>query len=111
MLGAVPFAGLVRTLEVQRTAPIADLGHAVPQDSRDGSIPPDVAALAGVDTVVAARLVRLPATHDGSRASSRCGSYTPGRRMRMMSSTSATRARTNRIHQSITDVLPRADMR
>ena len=67
MLWAVLVAGLVRTLDVQRTAPIADLGHAVPQDGRDGSIPPDVAALAGVDTVVAPRLVRLPATHGGSR--------------------------------------------
>ena len=76
MLWAVLFAGLVRTLDVQRTAPIADLGHAVPQDGRDGTIAPDVAASAGVDTVVAPRLVRLPATHGGSRVllgrSSRC---------------------------------------
>ena len=73
MLWAVPFAALVRTLDVQRTAPIADLGHAIPQDGRDGPIPPDVAALAGVDTVVAARLVRLPAAHDGCRAPCRSG--------------------------------------
>ena len=51
-------------------------GHALPQHGRDGSIPPDVAAVAGVDTVVDPRLVRLAATQGGSRGLSvsiRCG--------------------------------------
>ncbi len=59
---AVLFAGVVPTLEMQRTAPIADLGRAVPKDGRHGPIPPDMGALAGVDTVVPPRLVLLPAT-------------------------------------------------
>lgn len=60
---AVLFAGLVPALEVQRTAAIADLGHAVPQDGRDGSVSPDMAALAGIGTVVRSRLVPHPVKH------------------------------------------------
>ena len=45
-------AVLVRFRDVQRTAPIADLALAVREDGGDGSIPPDVAALARIGTVV-----------------------------------------------------------
>ena len=62
------FAGLVTILEMQRTALIADLGHAVPQGGRDGSISPDVAALAGIRTLVPPRLAPHPVKHDEPRA-------------------------------------------
>ena len=74
---AVLFAGVVPTLEMQRTAPIADLGHAVTQDGRDGPVSPDVAALAGIGTVVRSRLVPHPVKH-GDPVPFRSASYAPG---------------------------------
>jgi hypothetical protein len=58
-------AGLVPALEVHRTAPIADLGHAATERGRDGSRSPDVSAFwgAGVGVVVPLRLIPRPVKH------------------------------------------------
>jgi len=62
--------GVLPTRDMQRTAHIADLGHAVLQHGSDGSISPDVGALKGVGNVVPPRLVQHPMTHSDPRLSS-----------------------------------------
>ena len=102
---AVLFAGVVPTLEMQRTAPIADLGHAVTQDGRDGPVSPDVAALAGIGTVVRSRLVPHPVKH-GDPVPFRSASYAPGRRIRRTSATMATNGTTTTTRQRIANLPP-----